>query len=474
MQDFKDLYPQRNIDRRLPRGRKRSFLTFSLVGLVLAAAFVFNILFDPSTTNPYDRSGGSDEGRDNQDTALDIGETAGDSTSFIRWLAGPFTTLDEVKVGDTFETLLRRNGVNYDRMMAMLECARPLYNLNRVVVGRDIKFIFRNEELCALEYEIDHDRTLQITRADSSDWNATVVETEYEVREREIAGTIVSSLYESVLDAGATPELALRMSEIFAWQIDFQSDVQRGDRFRIVFEEKVHPKGSSRVGEIFAVVYETASRDFYAIKYTNKDGTVDYFDLDGLSMRRQFLKSPFKYMPRISSRFSHSRMHPILKIRRPHLGVDYAAPAGTPVLALGDGKVTFAGRKGGFGNYIQIKHNSMYATGYGHLSRFAVKNGANVRQGEVIGYVGSTGLATGPHLDFRFFRNGTPVDPLKVDIPTGVPVDKSLMIAFQTHRDTLAERLKRIGSPYGPNPPRIAYTPATSVEGPGLESTLNE
>ena len=178
-------------------------------------------------------------------------------------------------------------------------------------------------------------------------------------------------------------------------------------------------------------------------------------------------------MPRISSRFSHSRLHPILKIRRPHLGVDYAAPTGTPVLALGDGKVTFAGRKGGFGNYIQVKHNNMYSTGYGHLARFAVRSGTHVNQGQVIGYVGRTGLATGPHLDFRFYKNGSSVDPLKVDIPAGIPIDKSLTLAYQGHRDSLVERLKRAGLPYGPAP-SIAYTPAVINPTAATESKLNE
>ncbi|MCE5270506.1 peptidoglycan DD-metalloendopeptidase family protein [bacterium] len=460
MQDFKDTPARGSAEgpARTPAGRRQKIRRYATVlAASLAALYTLNLYFDPSPEIQFDNSDLDSSGGPH---------AARDSSSIIRWLVEPISTLDKVRVGDTFETLLRRNGIDYDRMLQMIQCARPLYNLNRVVVGREIKFIFQNEKLAALEYEIDPDRTLRLTCADTMaevDWNAELVETEYQVREREVSGTIENSLYQSVVDVAGQPELAMRLSEIFAWQIDFHSDVQKGDRFKLIYEEKVHPKGTAKVGEIFAAVYQSAGRDFYAIRYTNKDGSQDYFDLDGLSMRRKFLKSPFKYMPRISSRFTYSRFHPILKIRRPHLGVDYAAPAGTPVLALGDGRVTFSGRKGGFGNFILLKHNGMYATGYGHLQKILVHSGTTVRQGQVIGLVGSTGLATGPHLDFRFFRNGTPVDPLKVDIPNGDPIDKSVLSAYKSHRDEMVHRMDHIGSPYGPPEPSLAAGPANSA-----------
>jgi murein DD-endopeptidase MepM/ murein hydrolase activator NlpD len=461
MQDFKNTTVRTNEEPSSRRLRRKQRLRryASILAASLAALYTLNLYFDPSPEIQFDNS-------DSMDDSSGRGSAFNDSTSLIRWLVEPINTLDKVRVGDTFETLLRRNGVDYDRMMGMIHCARPLYNLNRVVVGREIKFTFFNEKLAALEYEIDPDRTLRLTCSDTVkqvDWNAELVETEYTVREREVAGTIENSLYQSVVDVAGQPELAMRLSEIFAWQIDFHSDVQKGDKFKLIFEEKVHPKGMARVGEIFAAVYQSGDRNCYAIRYTNKDGSQDYFDLDGLSMRRKFLKSPFKYMPRISSRFTYSRYHPILKIRRPHLGVDYAAPTGTPVLALGDGKVTFAGRKGGFGNFILLKHNGMFATGYGHLQKIAVRSGASVRQGQVIGYVGSTGLATGPHLDFRFFRNGTPVDPLKVDIPNGDPIDKSVLSAYKIHRDDMVRRLEHIGSPFRPADPSIASSGPVSA-----------
>jgi murein DD-endopeptidase MepM/ murein hydrolase activator NlpD len=426
---------------------------------ILILLFSISSFFGPAGSNPP-------EGTATLENCRDSGMLSGDRegpkdarlASHIKWLSEPVQAGDKVRDGDTFETLLRRNGIDYEPMRTLFECARPIYNLNRVMAGRGVLFTFVNERLSKLEYEIDEDRTLCLDRRDSLDWEASVKETEYMVREREISGTIESSLYETVSEVSGNTELALKLSEIFAWQIDFHSDVQKGDRFKLIYEEKVHPKGMRRVGEIFAAVYESGQESHYAIKFENKNKRTDYFDLNGESMRRKFLRSPFKYMPRISSRFSYSRFHPILKIRRPHLGVDYAAPSGTPILALGDGKVTFCGRKGGFGKYVMIKHNGMYATSYGHLSRFAgIHPGGFVTQGQVIGYVGSTGLATGPHLDFRFYKNDNAVDPLKVDIPSGEPLDKSLMRGFKTYRDQIVQRLKAIGETYGPQPADMVY-----------------
>jgi murein DD-endopeptidase MepM/ murein hydrolase activator NlpD len=263
------------------------------------------------------------------------------------------------------------------------------------------------------------------------------------------------------MDICGQPELALKLSEVYAWQIDFHSEVQKGDNFKVVYLEKTHPSGSKKVGDLLAAEYKSSRKTFNAVRFTNADGRDDFFDLEGQSLRRAFLRSPFKYMPRISSRYSRRRFHPILKRYRPHLGVDYAAPTGTPVLALGDGKVTSRRRNGGFGRHIQIKHNGLYTTGYGHLSRYArgLKVGDWVKQGQVIGYVGSTGLATGPHLDFRFYKSGKPVDPLKIDIPAGDPLDKSLMVAFQAR----CEEVHKLINPNG-GPGMLAANGALTIE----------
>ncbi len=236
-----------------------------------------------------------------------------------------------------------------------------------------------------------------------------------------LSGVINSSLWETIKEQGVSPVLALELSEIYAWSIDFFG-LQQGDRFRVIYDESFVDSVSVGITKIHSAWFYHAGHEFWAIPF-EQDGVVSFFDEEGNSLRKAFLKAPLRYS-RISSGFSHSRLHPILKIRRPHHGVDYAAPAGTPVEAVGDGEVIAATYQRGGGNYIKIKHNGVYTTAYLHLSRFArgMRQGVYVKQGDVIGYVGSTGLSTGPHLDFRFYKNGQPINPLKVEAPPVEPV----------------------------------------------------
>lgn len=257
-------------------------------------------------------------------------------------------------------------------------------------------------------------------------------------------GEIQSSLWNTMKDNGLDPMLALRLSDIFAWSIDFYA-IQKGDRFRVIYDELFVDSTSIGIGNIYAVQFDHVGSENYAFRFF-QDDRFDYFDEEGQSLRKAFLKSPLEFA-RISSRFSHSRMHPVLRIRRPHHGVDYAAPKGTPVRTIGDGTVIVrAYQAGGGGNYVKIKHNSVYTTTYMHLSGFAkgIVQGARVQQGQVIGFVGATGLATGPHLDFRVHKNGTPVDPLKVEAPPVEPVHASQMPEYVALKDSLMRELKKI------------------------------
>lgn len=235
------------------------------------------------------------------------------------------------------------------------------------------------------------------------------------------SGTIESSLWNSMKDADINPELANELSEIYAWTIDFFG-LQKGDRYKIIYEENFVDTVSSGIYKIYGAWFSHAGTEFYAIPLI-QDSTESYYDLEGNSLRKAFLKAPLRFS-RISSGFSNSRMHPILRIRRPHQGVDYAAPVGTPVHAIGDGKVIMAEYQDGSGRIVKVKHNSVYTTAYMHLSKFGpgIATGKYVRQGEVVGYVGTSGLSTGPHLDFRFYRNGSAVNPLKVEAPPVEPV----------------------------------------------------
>lgn len=292
-------------------------------------------------------------------------------------------------------------------------------------------------------YEKDPRQYVTVGISPDSVWamnNAKPVETRWQVA----AGTIETSLWESMLENGINPMLAIELSEIFAWSIDFFG-IQKGDRYKVIYQESYVDSQSIGISKISGAWFYHNQVEFWAIPFI-QDGERSFFDEKGNSLEKAFLKAPLRYS-RISSGFSSSRYHPVLKIRRPHHGVDYAAPTGTPVLTVGDGRVTAVGyQKNGGGNYVKIKHNSVYSTTYMHLSRFGkgIRQGVYVKQGDVIGYVGSTGLATGPHLDFRFYRNGSAVNPLRVEAPPVEPVEEKNMAAFSVVRTLTMQALRLI------------------------------
>ncbi len=245
-------------------------------------------------------------------------------------------------------------------------------------------------------------------------------------------GVIDGSLWLTMLENKDDPNLAISLSEIYAWTIDFFG-IHQNDNYKIVYEKMYADTQYIGIGKVIAASFNHINNDYYAF-YFEQDSIGDYFDEKGGSLRRAFLKAPLRFS-RISSRFSYNRKHPILKIRRPHLGVDYVASVGTPVHSVGDGIVVKAGNNGQEGRMVQIKHNGTYSTIYMHLSRYGsgIRVGTHVSQGQVIGYVGSSGLSTGPHLDFRFYKNGQAVDPLKVKSPPVEPVDPKNMDTFKTN-----------------------------------------
>ncbi len=269
-------------------------------------------------------------------------------------------------------------------------------------------------------------------------------EKDVETKLRTGYGEIKTSLWNTMVENNLDPLLAIKLSDIFAWSIDFYA-IQKNDRFRVIYDELFVESESVGIGNIYAVQFDHSGSENYAFRFF-QDERYDYFDDEGQSLRKAFLKAPLEFA-RISSRFSNSRLHPVLRIRRPHHGVDYAAPAGTPVRTIGDGTVvTRAYQAGGAGNYIKIKHNSVYTTTYMHLQGFAkgIVQGSRVQQGQIIGYVGATGLATGPHLDFRVHKNGSPVDPLKIEAPPVEPVHESRLTEYNSLKDSLFNQLQMI------------------------------
>jgi murein DD-endopeptidase MepM/ murein hydrolase activator NlpD len=278
---------------------------------------------------------------------------------------------------------------------------------------------------------------------DSSGYAVTKDEIPVIAVTKRVEGIVLTSLWEAMLSIGEDPEAALKLADILGWEIDFVTDPRRGDTFLIIYDELFCQGKRLGIGDVTGCKYINEDTEFLAFGFADPDGRMEYYDFDGNSVRRVFLKSPLNYR-RISSYFSNRRYHPILKIYRPHHGIDYAAPRGTPVVSIGDGRIARAGWNGGFGKYVEIRHNNVYTTCYGHLSGYGkgVRTGARVRQGQVIGYVGSTGLSTGPHLDFRVKKFGSYVNPLRMDYPKGEPVAEERREDYFKVRDQVIKGLR--------------------------------
>ena len=298
--------------------------------------------------------------------------------------------------------------------------------------GNPVRLIYHPN---ALDYVvIDWENEIEISKGKK----------EIDIQVKEASGMISSSLYETLTSQDLNPGLAYSLSEIFAWQIDFFR-LYKGDQFKVIYEERFVDDKPYGIGKIIAAEFEHRGEKFEVFYFDNGD-QIGYFDGEGNSAQKVLLKAPFKYSQRISSGFSHSRFHPVLKRRTPHYGVDYAAPLGTPVIAVGDGEVVESRYRGPNGNIVKIKHNSMYTTAYLHLNGFArgIKKGRKVKQGQVIGYVGKTGRVTGVHLDYRVYMDDKPVNPLKLKLPASKAVEAKYLSDYQKERDKLKFLLSQI------------------------------
>ncbi len=344
---------------------------------------------------------------------------------------------------ETVTKALAKQGLSSSLIGEIIDCARPVYNLAKVKAGEHYWLCFTsNGNFRNFRYPVDGERYLTVYHDVAQDRLVPVLKKfSYENRVEAVSATIDSSLFASIQSIGEQDQLALDLAEIFGSDIDFYTDIQKGDWFKVLVEKKYLNGQVAAYGTILAAAFNNKQKLFTGFRFEDEKGKPAYYAADGRSLRRSFLKSPLKFA-RISSRFSLARMHPILRVLRPHLGVDYAAHLGTPVQAVGDGVVTGAGYSGGNGKMVRIRHSGGYETMYLHLSRIAIKSGVRVNQGRVIGYVGSTGLSTGPHLDFRVLRNGRAVNPLKVISPPGNPVPRALFDKFAALRDKLNDELR--------------------------------
>jgi len=351
---------------------------------------------------------------------------------------------DKVRKNQFLSDILSDYRVDNSTIERLTRQALLVFDVRKIRAGNNYTALCTNNPERKLHYLIYEDTPYSYVVFDLHD-SVHVHRGEKEIRVniKSASGVITSSLWNAMTENGSDPLLALELSEVYAWTIDFFG-IQKGDYFKLIYEELTVDDKFIGFGKIHAALFNNEQKDHYAF-YFVQESEADYFDDKGQSLRRTFLKAPLHFK-RISSHYSHSRMHPILKVRRPHLGVDYAADYGTPVQAVGDGTIVSAGRDGAAGNMIKIRHNGTYTTAYLHLAKFGpgIRKGVHVRQGDVIGYVGSSGRSTGPHLDFRFYQNGNPVDPLKVQSPPAEPVKASYLseywktvMNFKSHLDSI-------------------------------------
>lgn len=340
------------------------------------------------------------------------------------------TVQGSIKRGDTISSLLGALFTPKEINDLVRQC-RDVYPLTRISVGQPYNLSLSEGSFKRFIYEIDSDAQLVIDH-DENGFSVSREPISYTVEQAAVRGSIESSLFQAVVDIGESESLALQLADIFAWDVDFFQDIRVGDSFEAVVEKRYRKGRHSGNGRLLAASFTVQDQPYRAFYFQDGNQPPGYYDENGQSMRKAFLKAPLSFS-RISSGFSMSRRHPVTDRVRAHPAIDYAAPVGTPIQTVGDGTVTFAAYKGDNGNCVKVRHPNGWITMYNHLSRFGkdIRAGKKVQQGQIIGYVGSTGLSTGPHLDFRMYRDGTPVNPLKVKSPPAMPVSSTRMAEFK-------------------------------------------
>ncbi|MCO7573172.1 peptidoglycan DD-metalloendopeptidase family protein [Pseudomonas chlororaphis] len=349
-----------------------------------------------------------------------------------------------VTKGDTLSTLFEKVGLPATSVHEILASDKQAKQFSQLKHGQKLEFeLTPDGQLNNLHTKVSDLETITLTKGPKG-FTFNRVITKPVVRSAYVHGVINSSLSQSAARAGLSHNLTMDMASIFGYDIDFAQDIRQGDEFDVIYEQKVANGKVVGTGNILSARFTNRGKTYTAVRYTNKQGSSSYYTADGNSMRKAFIRTPVDFA-RISSRFSMGRKHPILNKIRAHKGVDYAAPRGTPIKAAGDGKVLLAGRRGGYGNTVIIQHGNTYRTLYGHMQGFAkgVKTGGSVKQGQVIGYIGTTGLSTGPHLHYEFQVNGVHVDPLGQKLPMADPIAKAERARFLQQSQPLMARMEQ-------------------------------
>ena len=363
-------------------------------------------------------------------------------------LPAPAPTYDtvefEVRAGDTLDRLFRKHGLHLGSLAAIVALPDAKNHLRLLRPGDRLRIEHDRGTPVSLRRDLGLTGTLLITRNDEGGYTAEIVERPVQTKKRLSYGRIESSLFGSAAAAGMPDKLIMNLASIFAWDIDFVLDIRKGDDYYLLYEEIYQDGKFVTTGEIIAAEFNNNGRTFQAVRYVNADGRTDYFTPEGRSVRKAFIRAPVDFT-RISSSFNPNRRHPILNTIRAHRGVDYAAPGGTPIKAAGDGKVIFRGRKGGYGNAVIIQHGGNITTLYAHMSKFAPSAPLNgrVRQGDVIGYVGATGLATAPHLHYEYQLNGVHRNPRTVPLPQADPIGEEYKADFLTASEQILNELQQ-------------------------------
>lgn len=350
-----------------------------------------------------------------------------------------------VRKGDTISSLLQKAGLDLDEIHNITNSSKDAKQLANLNLGDELDVLMKDGKVHELKLHRSKLESVAVVRSGDT-YNTKNIILTPEVRYSYAAGTIDSSLFLAGQKAGLNDRMTLKLADIFAYDIDFLQDIQEGDSFALLYEDLYIDGKSIGQGNIVSAEFTNQGKTYRAVQYTNKNGTTSYYTPDGNIMRKQFLRTPVDFA-QVTSYFSLNRKHPILHKIRAHKGIDYGAPTGTPIRAAGDGTVVFAGVRNGFGNVVMIQHGGVYTTLYGHMSKIGVKNGARVSQGQIIGAVGMTGLASGPHLHYEFHVNGVAVNPLaNMNVAMAEPLSKTEKANFDKTTSALFSQMKQLAS----------------------------
>ncbi len=344
-----------------------------------------------------------------------------------------------ISEGDTFTIAMEALGFSYADALAIVDAAEEVFDFTKVKLGKDISVISEDGIQKRIEYEPNSDEVVVVDL--ENNFETQLKEIEYDISVEQAYGRIDQSLFLTAINQGLSELLVIKFADVLAWEIDFATQVQQGDEFFVVYEKRSRHGENAGIGNVLKAEFTNTGKKIVAYRYETPEGDSTYYSENGDSLVRPFLKAPLSYS-RITSGYSSARFHPITGRTAPHLAIDYAAPTGTPIMAVADGKVYFASWSRGYGNYIKITHNGTYRTNYAHLSRFNVSSGDFVKQGDVIGYVGSTGWSTGPHLHYEVEVNGVKQNPLEVEFPRGNALPEDQTAEFERQKQEINTNIR--------------------------------